>query len=48
LHRYHFEMIAKDGVFFLPGKLGAISYAHSESDIKNLVVASKRFSESLR
>jgi glutamate-1-semialdehyde 2,1-aminomutase len=48
LHRYHFEMIAKDGIFFLPGKLGAISHAHSESDIKNLVEASTRFSASLR
>ncbi len=48
LHRYHFEMIAKDGIFFLPGKLGAISSAHSESDIKNLVEASTRFSASLR
>jgi len=48
LHKYHFEMIAKDNIFFLPGKLGAISNAHSESDIKNLAVASKRFSESMR
>ena len=43
LHRYHFEMIARDGIFFLPGKLGAISYAHGESDIKCLVEASSRF-----
>ena len=47
LHRYHFEMIAKNGIFFLPGKLGAISYAHSEFDIKNLVESSKRFSASI-
>ncbi len=47
LHKYHFEMIAKDGIFFLPGKLGAISYAHSETDIKNMVKASMRFSSSL-
>lgn len=43
LKRYHFEMIAKDGIFFLPGKLGAISYVHSESDIKRLLEASERF-----
>jgi len=48
LHRYHFEMIAKDGIFFLPGKLGAISYANSESDIKKLVQASTKFSASLK
>jgi glutamate-1-semialdehyde 2,1-aminomutase len=44
LKRYHFEMIAKDGIFFLPGKLGAISYVHSESDIKKMLEASERFS----
>lgn len=43
LKKYHFEMIAKNRIFFLPGKLGAISYAHSESDIKNLLEASKKF-----
>lgn len=47
LHRYHFEMIAKDRIFFLPGKLGAISYVHSDSDVKKLVEASSRFSESI-
>jgi glutamate-1-semialdehyde 2,1-aminomutase len=43
LHRYHFEMIAKDGIFFLPGKLGAFSYAHSDSDVKSLLSASEKF-----
>ena len=47
LHRYHFEMIARDGIFFLPGKLGAISYAHSDSDIKKMIDASARFSAKL-
>ncbi len=47
LQRYHFEMIAKDGIFFLPGKLGAISNAHSNEDIKNMVNASSRFSSTL-
>ena len=45
LQRFHFEMIAKDGIFFLPGKLGAFSNAHSASDVKSLVVAAERFSE---
>jgi glutamate-1-semialdehyde 2,1-aminomutase len=48
LKKYHFELIAKDGIFFLPGKLGAISYVHSETDIKKLLEASKRFAVSLK
>ncbi len=47
LHKYHFEMIAKDGIFFLPGKLGAISNAHSDSDVKKMIEASNRFSANL-
>jgi len=47
LQRYHFELIARDGIFFLPGKLGAISYAHSDSDIKKMIDASARFSAKL-
>jgi len=48
LKKYHFELIAKEKIFFLPGKLGAISYVHSESDIKDLLEASKRFAVSLK
>jgi len=47
LQRFHFEMIVKDGVFFLPGKLGAFSNAHSDSDVKTLVGAAERFSHGL-
>ncbi|MGV7226056.1 MAG: aspartate aminotransferase family protein [Nitrosopumilus sp.] len=43
LAKYHFKMIAHDGIFFLPGKLGAISNAHSKEDIKNIVKASENF-----
>ncbi len=43
LKRYHFELIARNGIFFLPGKLGAISYVHSKTDVKNLLEASKKF-----
>ncbi|MCV0366819.1 MAG: aminotransferase class III-fold pyridoxal phosphate-dependent enzyme [Nitrosopumilus sp.] len=39
LHDYHFKMIAHDGIFFLPGKLGAISYTHTKQDIKKMVLA---------
>lgn len=44
LNKYHFEMIANDGIFFLPGKLGAFSDSHSQSDVKSLITASERFS----
>ena len=37
LHDHHFKMIAHDGIFFLPGKLGAISNAHTKQDIKKMV-----------
>lgn len=47
LHRYHFEMIAKDGIFFLPGKLGAFSASHSSSDVKDLIKASENFAANI-
>ena len=43
LQRYHFKMIANDGIFFLPGKLGAISSKHSKDDIKKMISASEGF-----
>ena len=43
LQKYHFKMIAQDGIFFLPGKLGAISNAHEKTDIKKMVLASENF-----
>ncbi|MGD8638422.1 MAG: aspartate aminotransferase family protein, partial [Nitrosopumilaceae archaeon] len=39
----HFKMIASDGIFFLPGKLGAISLAHTKHDIQKMVKASESF-----
>lgn len=47
LHRYHFEMISKDGIFFLPGKLGAFSASHSSSDVKDLIKASENFAANI-
>ena len=41
LGKYHFQMIAKNGIFFLPGKLGAISNAHTKSDINQMIKASE-------
>jgi glutamate-1-semialdehyde 2,1-aminomutase len=43
LQKYHFKMIANDGIFFLPGKLGAISNAHNKDDIKKMILASENF-----
>ncbi|HSB84550.1 MAG TPA: aminotransferase class III-fold pyridoxal phosphate-dependent enzyme [Nitrosarchaeum sp.] len=43
LVKYHFKMIAHDGIFFLPGKLGAISAAHDKKDIKRIIEASEEF-----
>jgi glutamate-1-semialdehyde 2,1-aminomutase len=43
LHKYHFKMISQDGIFFLPGKLGAISNAHSKDDINKIILASENF-----
>jgi len=40
-------MIVNDGIFFLPGKLGAISAAHTSSDIKSMISASARISEKI-
>jgi len=43
LTQYHFKMIVDEGIFFLPGKLGAISNAHSKEDIVKMVKASENF-----
>ena len=43
LQKYHFQLIAKDEIFFLPGKLGALSEAHKKEDIKNMISASENF-----
>jgi glutamate-1-semialdehyde 2,1-aminomutase len=43
LRKYHFKMISQDGIFFLPGKLGAISNAHSKEDINRMILASENF-----
>jgi len=43
LHDYHFHMIANDGIFFLPGKLGAFSDAHTKFDIKTMSKSTDEF-----
>jgi glutamate-1-semialdehyde 2,1-aminomutase len=46
LTRYHFSLMAKYGIFFLPHKMGAISVVHSERDIRNLMSATEKILES--
>jgi len=48
LFNYHFSMIARNGIFFLPGKLGAFSDAHSKSDIKEMRYATESFVSNLK
>ena len=43
LHDYHFHMIANDGIFFLPGKLGALSSIHTKSDITAMAKSTDRY-----
>ena len=47
LRRYHFEMIARDGIFFLPGKMGALSCEHGSGDVAALLEATERFAQGL-
>jgi glutamate-1-semialdehyde 2,1-aminomutase len=47
LQRFHFMMIAKYGIFFLPGKLGAFSSAHTLKDVKALKSAAEDFAHSM-
>jgi len=46
LTRYHFSLMTKYGIFFLPHKMGAISMVHHERDIRNLVNATEKILES--
>jgi glutamate-1-semialdehyde 2,1-aminomutase len=47
LDDYHMHLMTK-GVFFLPGKLGALSKAHSEADLKKLLTATESFVETCK
>jgi glutamate-1-semialdehyde 2,1-aminomutase len=46
LTNYHFSLIAKYGIFFLPHKMGAISIVHDVKDIQNLINATQKIIES--
>ena len=46
LTKYHFSLMAKYGIFFLPHKMGAISIVHDVKDIQNLINATEKIIES--
>jgi glutamate-1-semialdehyde 2,1-aminomutase len=42
LKRYHFALMASYGIFFLPTKMAALSYAHEKDDVKKLLEATEK------
>ncbi len=46
LSRYHRALIASYGIFFLPTKMGAFSFAHNVQDVKNLLSTTSKIVES--
>jgi len=45
---YHFALMAKYGIFFLPHKMGAVSAEHDSNDIKQLIDASDQLAKEMR
>ena len=41
LAKYHMALMAEHSIFFLPLKMGAMSYAHDEGDVKKLLAATE-------
>jgi glutamate-1-semialdehyde 2,1-aminomutase len=46
LVKYHMALMAGHGIFFLPTKMGAMSFAHGEGGIKKLLSATESIVES--
>jgi glutamate-1-semialdehyde 2,1-aminomutase len=46
LKKFHFALMAKYKIFFLPNKMGAISYVHNKTDATNLINATRSIVES--
>jgi glutamate-1-semialdehyde 2,1-aminomutase len=42
LRKYHLALMANYGIFFLPTKMGALSYAHQEDDVMKLLEATQK------
>ncbi len=47
LSDYHMNLIV-NGVFFLPGKLGALSKAHSKADLEKLLTATENYAKTCK
>ncbi len=47
MHKYCFALIASYGIFFLPGHIGAISTAHTATDILRFVESTENFADKL-
>jgi glutamate-1-semialdehyde 2,1-aminomutase len=45
LRNYHLALMANYGIFFLPTKMGALSYAHEKDDVKKLLEATEKILE---
>jgi glutamate-1-semialdehyde 2,1-aminomutase len=46
LFGYHFSLMAKYGIFFLPHKMGAISIVHNSKDVQRLINATEKIIKS--
>jgi glutamate-1-semialdehyde 2,1-aminomutase len=46
LTKYHFKLMTDHGIFFLPTKMGAFSFAHDEKDVNRLLVATEKIAYS--
>lgn len=46
LARYHLALMTEHDIFFLPGKMGALSYAHDDKDVKALLKATEQIAQS--
>jgi len=42
---YYFSLIVRDGIYYLPGHVGAISTAHRKTDIDQFLAATERYAK---
>jgi glutamate-1-semialdehyde 2,1-aminomutase len=47
MREYYFSLIASHGIYFIPGHIGAISTAHSQSDITHYIKSTAEFASAL-
>lgn len=43
--QYYFSLIARNGIYYLPGHLGAVSEAHSQEDLDDYIAATEQYAE---